>query len=278
MNSWKTENAILFLPVAAILICAFLIPIAYFFYTSLSELGGPADVAREFGDVASRGYVRAAFIFTAYISLIVTLATLLISYPIAYVMTRIKGFAFKLIVVCIIIPYFTSTIVRTFAWMILLGRAGAINSTLMSWGVIDSPLMLMYNQSGIVIGMVYMLLPYMCMTLYVSMKNIDPRILMASDSLGASQIFKFFNVFLPLSFPGVISGCLIVFILSLGFFVTPALMGGPSNVVAAMLIQQEVEIQFNWPTATILSIILLVITLALYGLYCKYTNIGKSLL
>jgi putative spermidine/putrescine transport system permease protein len=145
--------------------------------------------------------------------------------------------------------------------MVLLGRNGIVNQYLIALGLTDKPLALLYNQAGVVIGMSYVLLPYMVLTVYSVMRGIDPGLVRAAHSLGASRFQAFRRVFLPLSLPGIAGGTLLVFILSLGFFITPALMGGPGDVMIAMLIEREVEITLNWSFASALAVVLLALTL-----------------
>jgi ABC-type spermidine/putrescine transport system permease subunit I len=161
--------------------------------------------------------------------------------------------------------------------MIILGTKGVINNFLVGMGLIEKPLNLMYNMTGVVIGMTYVLLPYFVLTLYSAMKGIDMWLVQAARSMGASNFYAFRKVFFPLSMPGIISGFLIVYILAVGFFITPALMGGPNDIMMAMLIQRNIEVTMDWPLASALSLFLLVITLAIYAVYCRYTDLDKML-
>ncbi|WP_028353072.1 MULTISPECIES: ABC transporter permease [Bordetella] len=214
---------------------------------------------------------------TVWISAAVTLLALLCAYPIAYSLCHVSRGAAALIFICVIVPYFTSVVVRTYSWMVILGRNGLVNQLLMSTGLADAPVGLMYNRTGVLIGMVYVLLPYLVLTLYAAMKSIDTNLLRAASGMGASGLFTFWRVFLPLSMPGVISGCLIVYILAIGFFITPALMGGAQDMMIAMLIQREIETNLNWGLAAVLSLVLLVITMLLYVIYCRYTQIDRMM-
>nr|PZN41495.1 MAG: ABC transporter permease [Pseudomonadota bacterium] len=202
--------------------------------------------------------------------------TLVIGYPVAYAMTRARGLTFTLILVCVVLPYFTSTIVRTYAWMVILGRNGIINQLLLGMGLVDEPLQLMYNRLGVLIGMTYVLLPYMVLTLFATMKSVDGRLLQAAAGMGARPMTIFTRVFFPLTFHGVMAGSLIVYILAMGFFITPALMGGPGDLMMAMLIEREVELSHNWPVAAIMTIILLVITLSLYAVYTRFSDSSEE--
>jgi putative spermidine/putrescine transport system permease protein len=194
-------------------------------------------------------------------SALVTLVCLALGYPLAYVLATLRPRVAQLLMIVVILPFFTSIIVRTYAWMVLLGRNGVVNQYLTWLGLTDAPLPLLYNKGGVLIGMTYVLLPYMVLTVYSVMRGIDPAFIRAAHSLGASRWQAFRKVFLPLSLPGIAGGTLLVFILSLGFFITPALMGGPSDVMIAMLIEREVEFTLNWSFASALAVILLVLTL-----------------
>ena len=194
-------------------------------------------------------------------SALVTLLCLALGYPLAYLLATLRPRVARLLMIVVILPFFTSIIVRTYAWMVLLGRNGVVNQYLTWLGLIDAPLPLLYNKGGVLIGMTYVLLPYMVLTVYSVMRGIEPAFIRAAHSLGASRWQAFRKVFLPLSLPGIAGGTLLVFILSLGFFITPALMGGPSDVMIAMLIEREVEFTLNWSFASALAVILLALTL-----------------
>jgi putative spermidine/putrescine transport system permease protein len=198
---------------------------------------------------------------TFRISAFVTLICLALGYPLAYLLATLRPRVARLLMIVVVLPFFTSIIVRTYAWMVLLGRNGIVNQYLTWLGLTQAPLPLLYNQGGVLIGMTYVLLPYMVLTVYSVMGGIDPGLIRAAHSLGASRWQAFRRVFLPLSLPGIAGGTLLVFILSLGFFITPALMGGPSDVMIAMLIEREVEFTLNWSFASALAVILLLLTL-----------------
>jgi putative spermidine/putrescine transport system permease protein len=194
-------------------------------------------------------------------SALVTVLCLALGYPLAYLLATLRPRVARLLMIVVILPFFTSIIVRTYAWMVLLGRNGVVNQYLTWLGLTDAPLPLLYNKGGVLIGMTYVLLPYMVLTVYSVMRGIDFAYIRAAHSLGASRWQAFRKVFLPLSLPGIAGGTLLVFILSLGFFITPALMGGPSDVMIAMLIEREVEFTLNWSFASALAVILLALTL-----------------
>jgi putative spermidine/putrescine transport system permease protein len=212
---------------------------------------------------------------TFRVSALVTLLCLALGYPLAYVLANCRPRTARLLTIIVILPFFTSIIVRTYAWMVLLGRNGIVNQYLMALGLTDEPLPLLYNQAGVVIGMSYVLLPYMVLTVYSVMQGIDPGLVRAAHSLGASRLQAFRRVFLPLSLPGIAGGTLLVFILSLGFFITPALMGGPGDVMIAMLIEREVEITLNWSFASALAVVLLALTLVGFAGYNRIVRLER---
>lgn len=267
---------LLLAPALLLLLGMFLVPIGWFLVASLQELGGLAEILEEADAVLLSGAVGGALVNTLWISAVVTALVLVIGYPVSYAMSRASGLAFTLLLLCIVLPYFTSTIVRTYAWMVLLGRNGLINQLLLGLGLVREPVQLLYNRTGVIIGMTYVLLPYMVLTLYAAMKAVDMRLLQAAESMGATPLQVFARVFMPLTLHGVVAGVLITFILALGFFVTPALMGGPGDMMIAMLIEREVELTQNWPGAALMTIVLLVVTLILYGLYSRFTADEKG--
>lgn len=263
----------LMLPAAMLLVGVFLIPLGSFLYTSFRELESIEQAFR----ILSSNTVLSSALVTAVIAVLTTVVVLLVGYPLAYGLLRSEGVWTSIIVCCIILPHFTSIIVRTYSWMVLLGRNGVINRQLLDWGVVEQPLQLMYNTASVVLGIGYVLLPYMVLTIYASMRAIDARLLQAASAMGASSFYTFRRVFLPLTREGVYGGVLIVFILALGSFVTPALMGGPRDLMIGMLIEHEVELSNNWPVASVLSSALLVVTLAIFVLHSKATRSNRLL-
>jgi ABC-type spermidine/putrescine transport system permease subunit I len=204
---------------------------------------------------------------TFKIAALVTTLCLLLGYPVAYVMAtssrtwQLLGIAF------VLLPFWTSILVRTYAWMVLLGRNGVVNRTLLEWGVVETPLPLLNNLPGVLIGMVHVLLPYMILPIYNAVRKVDPNLILAAEGLGAPHWRAFLRVMLPLTMHGVMAGVTLVFTLSLGFFITPALLGGGRVVMIANLIEEQVRELLNWAFAGALSAILLALTLlAFWGI------------
>lgn len=212
---------------------------------------------------------------TLKISFLVTLSTLLLGYPLAWVLARLKPRTANILLILVVIPYFTSVLVRTYAWMVLLGAQGVVNQLLLAIGVITEPLKLMYSATGVLIGMTYILLPYMILALYSVMRGIDLGLLNAAQSLGASRTRAFWRIIVPLSLPGIAAGGLLVFILSLGFFITPALMGGPQQTMISMVIESQIETYFDWGFGAALSAVLLVCTLVLFWFYQRLVGLEQ---
>jgi putative spermidine/putrescine transport system permease protein len=269
------HTAIFMLPALLMLAVAFLIPLAGFFVQVLLVEQQPGTLLPAIQQIVTSKATLTAVVTTNWIAILVTLFVLIAGYPIAYYLTQASSVSASLVIFSIVVPYFTSIIVRTYSWMVLLGRTGIINTVLQSLGLIDAPLPLLYNKAAVAIGMAYVLLPYMILTLYAAMKAIDMTYVRAARGLGAGGLYTFWRVYFPLSLPGVLSGSLIVFILATGFFITPALMGGPSDVLIAMLIERAVEINVDWASAAILSLLLLGVTLLLYAIYFRVTDVRR---
>ena len=265
-------------PALALLGLVFLFPLVGFLTGALREIGGWAEIWDQVEAVLLSGAMRRSLLVTFWISLGTTLSVLAIGYPLAYALVRARGVAFGMIIGCIILPYFTSIIVRTYAWIVLLGRTGIINDALLRLGLIDAPVQLLYNRFAVTVGMSYLLLPYMVLTLYAAMRSVDQGLLQAAAGMGASRLRIFLRVFFPLTLHGVLAGVLIVFILAVGFFVTPALMGAPSDMMIGMLIERQVELANNWPVAAVMSLVLLVVTLLLYAVYTRFADTRRGFL
>jgi ABC-type spermidine/putrescine transport system permease subunit I len=266
------RHLLLLLPALLVLALLFAYPLLGIVNRSVYKAGYTLQFYRQIFRVPVYLQVLAA---TFKVSAVVTIVCLVLGYPLAYVLATRRPRTAQLLMIIVVLPFFTSIIVRTYAWMVLLGRNGIVNQYLMALGLTDKPLPLLYNQAGVVIGMSYVLLPYMILTVYSVMRGIDPGLVRAAHSLGASRMQAFRRVFLPLSLPGIAGGTLLVFILSLGFFITPALMGGPGDMMIAMLIEREVEITLNWSFASALSVVLLALTLIGFAGYNRIVRLER---
>ncbi|WP_376767689.1 ABC transporter permease [Mesorhizobium zhangyense] len=198
---------------------------------------------------------------TFSISAWVTIVCVIAAYPYAYLMTTVGPRMRLVLIMCVLVPFWVSGVVRTLAWVILLQDSGVINSTLKAIGF--SSIRLIRTQTGVVIGMAQVLLPFMILPLYSVMRGIDLRLVQAARSLGARPALAFLQVYLPLSLPGVFAGAIIVFILSLGFYITPALLGGPRSTMLSTLVQSQVLSLLNWGRGGTMGVVLLVSTFVL---------------
>ena len=210
-------------------------------------------------------YVR-VLLDTLLVAAYVSIACLLLGYPVAYFMSSASRAWLMVGMVFVLLPFWTSILVRTYGWMVILGRNGIVNRMLIGTGIIDAPLPLLNNVSGVVIGMAHVLLPYMIFPLYAVMKRIDPGLVLAAEGMGASGWQVFRRIYFPLTLPGVLAGTTLVYVLSIGFFITPALLGGGKVAMIAVLIEQQVHTFLNWGFAAALSVVLLTATLAVYAL------------
>ena len=269
----RVGTGILALPATVFLVVWLVFPLTRFFALAFTDDTGPFGT---FAALAGSEVYRRVFLDTLVVSAVVTGLTLLLAWPVAYLLTRLKGWRFLLALYGVLFPLWISVLVRTFSWMLLLERNGPINRALNEIGVTDQPLALLFNSTGELIGMVHVLLPYAILPLYAAMSRIDPRLLLASDGLGASLFDTFRHIYFPLSLPGLYGGATFVFLLSLGFFITPALLGGAKAMTLSMLIASFVTERLAWNMAAAASLVLLATTLILLGLFSKLVPLGQQ--
>lgn len=198
---------------------------------------------------------------------VVTVLCLVLAYPVAYLLATVPARLANLLMVLVLLPFWTSVLVRTTAWMVLLQREGIVNGILRRVGLIDDPVQLIHNRTGVYIAMTYVLLPFMVLPLYGVMKGVSPLGVRAALSLGASPFAAFRRVYLPQTLPGITAGCLLVFILAIGYYITPALVGGPDDQLISYFIAFYTNQTLNWGMAAALGLVLLAATLVLYGVY-----------
>lgn len=201
---------------------------------------------------------------TLQISAIVMMGCLVLGFPVAVLLSISSEKVADAILILVMLPFWTSLLVRTTAWIVLLQKEGIINSALLSLGLISEPLTMIFNRMGVVIAMTHVLLPFMILPLYSTLKTIPPGYMRAAASLGARPLTAFFRVYLPLAVPGIAAGCIMVFILSIGYYVTPALVGGPADQMLSAFVANYTTGTGNWGLASALGLILLVVTAALY--------------
>ncbi|MSP89608.1 MAG: ABC transporter permease [Alphaproteobacteria bacterium] len=229
---------------------------------------GLANYIRVFGDGP---YLKVLW-NTVETAAVVTVLCLAIAYPVAYVAARLRGAWLHLAAAAVLIPMWTSVVIRSYAWMVVFQRQGVLNDALLALGLTDTPIRFLPGSIAVHVGMVHIMLPFMILPLIANMRAIDRTLLSAAAILGANPAMAFLKVFLPLSLPGINAGVALVFMTSLGFFVTPALLGGPRHMLAAVLIEQQANQLLNWGMASALATTLLVLTLAIYVFYARITG------
>ncbi|CAM8652467.1 PotB ABC-type spermidine/putrescine transport system, permease component I [Comamonadaceae bacterium] len=210
---------------------------------------------------------------TFQISFVVTLLCLLLAYPLAYWLSTLPERKANVLMILVLVPFWTSILVRVAAWIVLLQSEGLVNGALLGIGVISEPLALLFNRTGVIISMVHILLPFMILPLYSVMKSVPPTYVRAAVSLGSAPLAAFMRVYVPQTFPGVGAGALLVFILSIGYYITPALLGGADDQMLSYYIARYTNVEVNWGMACALGALLLATTLVLYGVYRR---IGKA--
>ncbi len=219
----------------------------------------------------------AVFQRTFVISVVVTLLTLLLGYPLAYWISQLSERRANLVMILVLIPFWTSILVRVAAWIVILQSEGLVNKALMGTGIISSPLALLFNRVGVYISMTHILLPFMVLPLFSVMKSIPPTYQRAAVSLGSHPFAAFWRVYVPQTYPGVGAGALLVFILSIGYYITPALLGGPGDQMVSYYVAYFTNVSINWGMACALGALLLAATTVLYFIYGRFTRTQLSL-
>jgi putative spermidine/putrescine transport system permease protein len=265
---------LLLLPALIFLGGWFIVPIGQLFLLSFDMPGG---ALASYGELLGSTVFRQVFVNTLILAVVVTAFCVLLACPAAYLLSRARGFWFTLALYCVLAPFWISVLVRTFSWMLLLERNGPVNTWLIWAGVTSSPLPLLFNYFSVCLGMIHVLLPYAVLPIYSAMLKVDRRLLQASEGLGASGATTFLKVYLPLILPGILAGATFVFLLALGFYITPALLGGIQNLTAATLIDNFVNERLVWPLAAAASFILLFVVLAILALASRFLALGSVL-
>ncbi|MEM1384539.1 MAG: ABC transporter permease [Pseudomonadota bacterium] len=263
-------------PAIFLVMIIMIIPVGWLFW--LSFLGDDGSFTLEHYErmVNRKSYAR-IFWTTFEVSILTTLICIVIGYPLAYFLSQLPARAATICLIAVLLPFWTSLLVRTYAWLVLLQRKGLLNDWAIDAGLWDTPVKLVHNMNGTLIGMVHIMLPYLVLPLYGAMKAIDRDYLKAASNLGAGPVRAFWTVFFPLSLPGLFAGGLIVFVLCLGFFVTPAVLGGGKVIMVSMKITDTIEIFFNWGAASALGVVLLVLTMGTLYLSSRLLRLDRVL-
>lgn len=257
----RERSAILRLSAPALVIVLVLLFLPIGWLMSLSFIGADGGLSFEnYTRIWTEGAYVSIFVTTFEVSLWVTLSCVLLGYPVAYTLNLLPEKISNILILAVLIPFWTSLLVRTYAWLVLLQRRGIVNSTLINLGLIDQPLQLVHNMAGTVIGMVHIMLPFLVLPLYASMRAIDGNLLRAAANLGSSPAHAFLRIFLPLSAPGLIAGAMLVFVMSLGFYITPVILGGGRVQMISQRIEASVSLFPTWGPASALAVVLLILT------------------
>jgi len=274
LQAFPALRSLLLLAPALLFLGAFYIyPLAGVLWSSVSL---PAPGLQNYAHFFRAGIYLHAFAITLRISLLVTALCLLLGYPVAYCLTRVRRTTRGIMLALILIPFWTSLLVRTYAWMVILQRHGIVNQLLSAAGLIDTPLALVYNTVGTVIGMTHILLPMTILSVYTVLLRIDLRLTRAARTMGASPSAAFRHVYLPLSMPGVAAGALLTFVSCLGFYITPALLGGSHDIFIAQLIQQQIDVMLNVGFAAAIATMLLAVSIVLCLVYGRVALAGPA--
>lgn len=267
------KHVMLSVPALLLIGVAFAYPVFWLLLRSFSE---PSWGLQNYHAALRQGIYVKVLWNTVSIAGATTFFCLLIGYPMAYSMVHSSLLVRKLLIFVVLIPFWTSILVRTFAWIVLLQRNGLINDVLLATGLVLQPVDLIFNRLGVLLGMVQILLPFMIFPLFSVMKQIDSSYMLAASNLGAKPVVQFWRVYLPLSLPGVVTGSMLVFIISLGYFITPALLGGRKDTMIAQLIHERISEFGDWGLPSALAIILLVGTGFVFFFVNKFVTAGPK--
>ena len=257
------------------IIAVIMIPLGWLFYLSLIGKGGEFSLVNYQKMIEYKSYAR-VYLTTFEVSILTTLVCILIGYPLAYFLAQLPQRMAGIFMLTVLLPFWTSLLVRTYAWLVLLQKKGLLNEFAIQIGLWETPVKLVHNMTGTLIGMAHIMLPFLVLPLYGAMRRIEPDLMHAAANLGAKPAQAFWKVFFPMSLPGMVAGSLIVFVLCLGFYVTPAVLGGGRVVMVATQITAILENQFNWGAASALGVVLLIATLIilyLAGRLLKLDNV-----
>jgi len=262
------------LPALLVILLLVVLPVGWLAWQSIYHDGFTLENYRR---ILNEDIYWRSFALTFEISLMVTLLALLLGYPIAYAASAApKGWSI-VILALVVLPFWTSVLVRAYAWLALLQRTGVINRLLQSVGLIDEPLALVHNSLGTVVATLHILLPFMVLPLYATMQTIPRDLLQAGASLGGSPMHNFWRIFLPLSLPGVLAGATLVFVLSLGFYITPELLGGGRTIMVSMLVSRNVELYDQWGAASAVGVVLLISVVAIFLVVSRFIPLDRVL-
>jgi putative spermidine/putrescine transport system permease protein len=266
MTAW-----LLVIPAILTIILMFVVPVGYVLLLSVTD---PTVSLAHYQRLFTVPLYTSVLINTFKTSLIVTVACVLLGYPLAYVMSRRNDWVALVFLVAVGMSFWTGFVVRTYAWLVILGNKGPV-AAFYAYADLGRPPQLLFTTFSSTLGMVHILLPYMVLALYGVMRKIDPNYMRAAEGLGARPFSAFRHVFLPLSMPGLVNGSVLVFTLCLGFYITPILLGTPKDMMISQLINQQIEDLLAWGFASAIAVVLLVCTLFLLAIYNRFAGLDR---
>jgi len=267
----RQKTFALLAPCVAFLLVLFVIPIGYVLLLSVTD---PTVSLAQFERVFTTPIYLRVLWHTFFVAFVVTVLTLVLGYPLAYVTACRDDAWSKILLSLVALSFWTGLMVRTYSWMIILGKSGPVIGLIKAFGVAEPP-QLLFTSFSSALGMTHIMLPYMVLALYSVMKKFEPNYLRAAESLGATPFTAFRAIFVPLSLPGVVNGSVLVFTICLGFYITPILLGGPRDIMLSQLIDQQVSEMLNWGFAAALSIVLLAATAVVLGIYNRLVGLDR---
>jgi putative spermidine/putrescine transport system permease protein len=261
---------VLVLPVLALLLFLYVYPMFQVFWISISD---PELGLQNYEKLFSNRGIQKMLWTTFKVCVVTTTLAMFFGYIVSYAMVHVTDRHRTWMLLFILVPFWVSVLARAFSWLMLLHDNGIVNDALRAWGLTDEPVQLVRNQLGIFIGMVHYMIPYAVLPLYASMRAIDPRVVTAARGLGAGPFEAFWRVFLPLSLPGVIGAGVLVFILTLGFFITPAILGGGKTMMIAEYVSVQILQTIRWGIGSMVAVTLLVIVLVLLAVMSRVVDL-----
>jgi putative spermidine/putrescine transport system permease protein len=258
------RTALFVLPALALVTLGFALPLAQ---TLLRSLFDPGFTTENFAQLLGATSYARVLLNSFSIAAICTLLALLIGFPFALALARTTGWAHSLLMASLLLPLWTSDLVRAFSWLVLLGRRGPVNTALIAAGLTDRPLPLLFNLFGVIVGSVHIMLPFMILPIYNALRSIDPRLYQAALGLGARPLTAVLRIYVPLGMPGIAAGSLLVFVLATGLYITPATLGSPEQTMIAQLIESAGRVSLDWGLASALAVMLLLGAMGMGLLY-----------
>ncbi|MEM6943672.1 MAG: ABC transporter permease [Pseudomonadota bacterium] len=275
-DAWREQLSLFGLcsPALLLVLIILVVPVGWLFYVSFIGADGSFSLENYERMWERKSYAR-IFWTTFEVSILTTGICIALGYPFAYFLSQLPARAANLCLIAVLLPFWTSLLVRTYAWLVLLQKRGLVNDWAIGIGLWEEPLKFVHNMTGTLIGMVHIMLPFLILPVYSSMKAINTDYLKAASNCGAGPVRAFWTVFFPLSLPGLFAGSLIVFVLCLGFFVTPAVLGGGKVIMVSMKIASNVELFVNWGAASALGVVLLIMTMLILWIAARFVKLDQ---